>query len=45
MRLDHVAIAVNNLDAAVKQYKEALGVDEVEIENVESEGEIGRAHV
>ncbi len=38
MRLDHVAIAVNNLDEAVKQYKQALGVDEVEIENVESEG-------
>ncbi len=38
MRLDHVAIAVNNLDEAVKQYKEALGVHEVEIENVESEG-------
>jgi len=38
MRLDHVAIAVNNLDDAIKQYKEALGVKEVEIENVESEG-------
>ncbi len=38
MRLDHVAIAVNNLDDAVKQYKEALGVHEVEFETVESEG-------
>src|SRR5574340_528954 len=38
MRLDHVAIAVNNLDDAVKQYKEALGVGEVEFETVESEG-------
>ncbi|MGI0006822.1 MAG: methylmalonyl-CoA epimerase [Nitrosotalea sp.] len=38
MRLDHVAIAVNNLDEAVKQYKEALGVHEVEFETVESEG-------
>ena len=38
MRLDHVAIAVNNLDAAVQQYKEALGVSDVEFETVESEG-------
>ncbi|SMH70997.1 methylmalonyl-CoA epimerase [Candidatus Nitrosotalea okcheonensis] len=38
MRLDHVAIAVNNLDAAVKQYKEVLGVGDVEFETVESEG-------
>ncbi|MDE1727821.1 MAG: methylmalonyl-CoA epimerase [Thaumarchaeota archaeon] len=38
MRLDHVAIAVNDLDAAVKQYKEVLGVRDIEFETVESEG-------
>lgn len=46
MKLDHVAIAVNNLDEAVKQYKEALGVHEVEIETVESEGvRVGILHL
>ena len=38
MKIDHVAIAVNNLDEAVKEYQNVLGVKEVEIENVESEG-------
>ncbi|MGI0061106.1 MAG: methylmalonyl-CoA epimerase [Nitrosotalea sp.] len=38
MRIDHVAIAVNNLDAAVKEYQDALGVKEVEFETVETEG-------
>jgi methylmalonyl-CoA/ethylmalonyl-CoA epimerase len=38
MRIDHVAIAVNNLDDAVKEYKAALGIHEVEFETVETEG-------
>lgn len=38
MKIDHVAIAVNNLDQAVKQYQQALGIKEVEFETVESEG-------
>ena len=38
MRIDHVAIAVNNLDEAVKQYKTALGIKEIEFETIESEG-------
>ncbi len=38
MRLDHVAIAVNNLDEAVKEYQAALGIKEVEFETVETEG-------
>ena len=38
MRIDHVAIAVNNLDEAVKQYKAALGIKEIEFETVETEG-------
>ena len=38
MKIDHIAIAVNNVDEAVKQYKQTLGVDEVEFETVETEG-------
>lgn len=38
MRLDHVAIAVDNLQEAVRTYTQALGVDDVEYETVESEG-------
>ena len=38
MKIDHVAIAVNNVDDAVKEYQQALGINEVEIETVESEG-------
>ncbi len=38
MRIDHVAIAVNNLDEAVKEYQKVLGVKEVEFEIVETEG-------
>ncbi|MGI0089476.1 MAG: methylmalonyl-CoA epimerase [Nitrosopumilaceae archaeon] len=38
MRIDHVAIAVNNLDEAVKEYQQALGIKEVEFETVETEG-------
>jgi methylmalonyl-CoA/ethylmalonyl-CoA epimerase len=38
MKIDHVAIAVNNLDEAVKEYQMALGIDQVEFETVETEG-------
>lgn len=38
MRIDHIAIAVNNVEEAAKVYKEALGVPEVEFETVETEG-------
>ena len=38
MRIDHVAIAVNNVDEAVKEYKQAFGISKVEFENVETEG-------
>ena len=38
MKIDHVAIAVNNVDEAVKEYQMALGINEVEFETVESEG-------
>ena len=29
MKIDHIAIAVNNLESAMKQYQEALGVKDV----------------
>ena len=38
MKIDHIAIAVNDLEESAKTYKEALGVDRVEFETVESEG-------
>jgi len=38
MKIDHIAIAVNNLEEAAKKYKEALGVDSVEFETIETEG-------
>ncbi len=38
MRIDHVAIAVNNLDEATKHYMDTLGIKEVEFETVETEG-------
>jgi methylmalonyl-CoA/ethylmalonyl-CoA epimerase len=38
MKIDHIAIAVNNVESAAKEYQQALGVDNVEFETVESEG-------
>ena len=38
MKIDHIAIAVNSVDDAVKEYKQALGIQEVEFETIESEG-------
>lgn len=38
MKIDHIAIAVNNVEDAAKIYQEALGADTVEFETVESEG-------
>jgi len=38
MKIDHVAIAVNNVEESAKIYQQALGVDDVEFETVESEG-------
>jgi len=38
MRIDHVAIAVNNVEEAVKEYKQAFGISAVEFETVEAEG-------
>ncbi len=38
MKIDHIAIAVENVEESAKVYQEALGVDNVEFETVESEG-------
>lgn len=38
MKIDHIAIAVNDVEAAAKEYQEALGVSKLEYETVESEG-------
>jgi methylmalonyl-CoA/ethylmalonyl-CoA epimerase len=37
MRVDHIAIAVNNVDEALKNYQKILKVDRLEIEVVTSE--------
>ena len=38
MKIDHIAIAVNDVEASAKVYQKALGIDEIESETVESEG-------
>jgi len=38
MKIDHIAIAVNDVEESAKIYQQALGVDTVEFETVESEG-------
>ncbi len=38
MKIDHIAIAVNDVEVAMKQYQEALDVKDVKFETVESEG-------
>jgi methylmalonyl-CoA/ethylmalonyl-CoA epimerase len=38
MKIDHIAIAVNDVEESAKIYQQALGVVDVEFETVESEG-------
>ena len=38
MKIDHIAIAVNDVEASAKIYQKALGIDKIEFEIVESEG-------
>ena len=38
MKIDHIAIAVNDVDASAKVYQKVLGIDEIEFETIESEG-------
>lgn len=37
MRVDHVAIAVNNVDEAIKNYEKLLKIDKIDIEEVPTE--------
>ena len=37
MRIDHVAIAVNNLDQAIKNYQKIFDTNNIEVEVVENE--------
>ena len=37
MRVDHIAIAVENLEEALKNYQKILNVDHLEIEDVPNE--------
>lgn len=38
MKIDHIAIAVNDVEESAKIYQQALDVNEIEFETVESEG-------
>ena len=38
MKIDHIAIAVHDIEESAKIYQQALGVDNIEFETVESEG-------
>ena len=38
MKINHIAIAVENLDTAVSNYRDALDVKDIEFETIESEG-------
>lgn len=37
MRVDHIAIAVNNVEEALKNYQNILNIDKIEIEEVPNE--------
>ncbi len=37
MRIDHIAIAVNNTETALENYKKILNIDKIEIEEVPNE--------
>ena len=38
MRIDHVAIAVHDVESAAKTYGKALGTEKIKFETIESEG-------
>ena len=38
MKIDHIAIAVNDVEVSARVYQKALGIDKIEFETVESEG-------
>ena len=38
MKIDHIAIAVNDVEESAKKYQEVFGIDKVEFETIETEG-------
>ena len=38
MKIDHIAIAVNDVERSAKEYQQALGVKDVEFETIDTEG-------
>ncbi|MBY9022015.1 MAG: VOC family protein, partial [Candidatus Lokiarchaeota archaeon] len=37
MRVDHIAIAVNNVEEALKNYRNILNIDKIHIEDIPNE--------
>ena len=38
MKIDHIAIAVNDVERSAKEYQQALGVEDIEFETIDTEG-------
>jgi len=38
LKIDHIAIAVNDVERSAKEYQQALGVTEIEFETIDTEG-------
>ncbi len=38
MKIDHIAIAVNDVESSAKEYQQALGVSNIEFETIDTEG-------
>lgn len=38
MKIDHIAIAVNDVEISAKEYQQALGVTDIEFETIDTEG-------
>ena len=36
LKIDHIAIAVNDVEEAAKKYQEVFGIDKVEFETIET---------
>jgi len=38
LKIDHIAIAVNDVEISAKEYQQALGVTDIEFETIDTEG-------
>jgi len=38
LKIDHIAIAVNDVEISAKEYQQALGVTDIEFETIDAEG-------